>query len=101
MRLFYSILGVAVIVIALSVSYYFVIFLPQEQTQQDLAKNQASCLELEQSIVKEGNARNIQGEDLSGKNYYNPILKKCFVETEDNIIGGTVITQSYTIYDAT
>ena len=100
MKIIHVVLSLALIIISLSVGYYFCIFLPHEQTHRDLTQNQASCLQMEQSIIKQLSGNLIQGQSVSGKNHYNLTLNKCFVEIDDNIVNSIGLSNDYSIYDA-
>ncbi len=117
MNKFGTLAGLALLVAGLSVAYYFAIFLPKTQAQDDLAKNQSSCLEAEQNLLKELAAQEQQAVHIYGINvpsaytpvkaHYNTVLKECFVEVDNYYESNDTSTSAsnflgndYAIYDA-
>lgn len=87
------VLGISGLIIAFSVGYYFIWYLPQEKASQDLTQNQANCLQLQSKVLEENEQQVAAlGSDpgmtntFSATNHYNPDLKKCIVEIDESSI---------------
>ncbi len=80
---------IAVLIIALSAVYYFVIFLPKTKDAETLSKNQSACAQMEEKALSRYKQETLQ---ISGKNpnlasssnHYNTKLKKCIVKIFDD-----------------
>lgn len=97
----------AVALAALSVGFYFVIFLPNVRAQQLAATSQANCLQTEQTLLTQIQREAKQGPLPGGDSYepikahYNQTLKKCYVEVDDFFMqNGSFMGNDYAIYNA-
>ena len=103
---FRLIVVVAILIIALSVGYYFLVYLPKLNASQELSKNIENCSQLESKVYKSYvdfiyHGTIISGNSVSSENNYNQNLKKCFVEiTDDTTYGAPASETTHTnIYD--
>ncbi len=74
-----NILGAGVVLVAISIGYYFGIFLPKEKASLTLSANQSRCLQLEKDAVNDWKKVG-ENDTISGSNHYNIKLNKCIVE---------------------
>ncbi len=94
-----NLIGIAVIIVALTVGYYFGVFLPKEKIAQSLAINQSKCLQLEKDVV--GGWKKDSPEDfISGSNHYNTKLNKCIVEVFSRGTSSTLVSILDAVEDA-
>lgn len=93
------VVGIPLLIVAFAVAYYFVVLLPQSNYQENLAKNQASCVQMGSKILAEEQQRH-DLEIVSATNHYNLKLNKCFVEIEVNYPSTSNEIIDVTIYDA-
>lgn len=82
---FKIIIAVAVLIVAISAGYYFLVYLPKIQLSQELSKNIENCSQLEQKVYKNYvdliyHGTITGGDSVSSENHYNQELNKCFVE---------------------
>ena len=100
-----TILALGGCVIAFSIAYYFLSFLPYEKKTEDLSKNKLSCSQLgDKTLVDYKNSMLALGSKLSGAesatNHYNQKLSKCIVEIFDSSYSGNTISNFITVSDA-
>lgn len=101
------ILAFGVLLIGISISYYFLIFTPKNKEVEMLSENQSKCLQLQDKLYSEYNQREIESsgkksDSASASNHYNTKLKKCLVEISDNTYSANPpsITQTVSVSDA-
>ena len=87
--------SVSVFIVAIAIGYYFALFLPNAETQKNLVLSQASCLQMQQLLLKD--LKTSTKNNIFANNHFNLKLKKCFVELFSGNIDGT---QWDEIYDA-
>ena len=81
----------ALLILALSVAYYLVVFIPAQKKLANLIsqQNNTTSIELQAKCTtqaqktfndfKENMTANLAGGDFSQHNHYNPVLNKCFI----------------------
>lgn len=71
-----------VFLVAFSVVYYFVFFLPKIKNQEVLSKNQLICSQLEEKVKNnyDKDYEHLGITYLSSSNHYNKKLQKCIVD---------------------
>ena len=79
-------MGMCVLAIALSLVYYFILFLPQQTKEEQLLTDQAQCAK-QADIAKinflqgsEAKSLDLTALDLFVSNHFNQNLNKCLVE---------------------
>jgi hypothetical protein len=79
-------LSLAVIIIALSVGYYFAIFLPSNKQAETLSSNKSKCAQAADNVFSAYKKDGASGPTFSSNftSHYNTKLDKCFVEITDN-----------------
>lgn len=95
---------VIMFVVALSVAYYFVIFLPKNKLAEILSENQSACSEISDKTLLEYKKNTLEiGGKISGfestSNHYNTKLKKCIVEISDSSSVGNTLMNYITVMD--
>lgn len=102
------ILAFGVLLIGISISYYFLLFIPKNKEAEILSENQSKCLLLKDKVFSEYNKQTLvagikrsDSDSSSASNHYNTKLKKCLVEIVNNTYSNTgTITQSVDVVDA-
>ncbi len=85
------------LVVAISLSSYFVVFLPKEKTLENLITQQQKCADEALKFFK-ANESNRQNTDYT--NHWNRKLNKCFIEIQTSDISNGSPTNSDQLYDA-
>lgn len=104
------IIALGVLLIGISISYYFLYFIPKNKQAELLSENQVKCLQLKDKVFSEynkqvfdtgGKRSDSDSDSASASNHYNTKLNKCLVEIVDNTFSKTgSITQSVQVVDA-
>lgn len=102
------ILAFGVLLIGISISYYFLFFMPKNKEAEILSENQSKCLQMKDKSLTEYNKSisdyiGKKSDSASASNHYNTKLKKCIVEIVDNTYSSVPpysISQSISVTDA-
>ena len=80
---FKMIIAIAVLIIACSIGYYFVIFLPNFHNKETIIQNQTTCSQTEQKVISKNYPNIIPGiTSVTSNSHYNSNLQKCFVNVK-------------------
>jgi len=94
-----NVLSLAAIVVAFSIGYYFVVFLPANKEAEALSLNKSKCAQAAGSVFSAYKKDSASGP-LASRHYsshYSTKLDKCYVEITDNFAESTGVS----ILDAT
>ena len=89
------------LVVALSVGYYFIFFLPNSHARETIIQNQTACSQMEQKVIDKNYPNFITGMmEISSKNHYNLRLNKCLVEINYSFGTGVLLHTEDSVFDA-
>lgn len=94
-----NLIGIAAIILAVSIGYYFGIFLPSKSVNEQLSKNQIDCSQTQKNVYQNYISTNdVSKSTLDSNNHYNQKLNECIVEVSD-MSCGKVCTSDLTIFN--